>query len=211
MKGLRYLLVTFMINSLILSGSLEKTIFHENLGVMLIHQGVLESVQNSWHQTFVFDLSTPEITKFDDPCRTKEANGQPTSIRNETVGQSTIEAAPNTLHSEDETVSAVSQFCPAINAYRKRHDYLLDEINKAVMEIETILPEPVQVNRSRRGLFDFVGQIEKSLFGTGTVKDEAILAKHIGMISTNDNQITDRLNMLDDALESYLVKTSKQA
>ena len=76
-----------------------------------------------------------------------------------------------------------------IFCHKTRLDYLYDKIVSAETEINIILPKTNTFNRSKRGLLDVVGEISKSLFGTGTVSDERILASNINKVISKNNLV----------------------
>lgn len=60
-------------------------------------------------------------------------------------------------------------------------------------------------SRTRRGLFDFIGSISKSLFGTATVDDVNRLARHINILIYKNNAFAKDLTHHDELLSSYFL------
>ena len=221
--------------------NIKNSIFHENYGMFWMHQGVLETVQNVWHYTFAVEISTPEIPEIELPCETpyqerhsrsfkqrrnrnrkyrsqnirnggaEEANTTEgiTSIRSTTSAPP--EPTPQSAQTAYEFQNALKNFCPTLHAYKKRHDYLLQAIVRAENEINSILPEPMPLNCTKRGLFNIIGEVSKSLFGTATESDIKVLAQHIQQIASNDNVIRNQVNVLQNSLTSYMRKDNDRA
>ncbi|VDI64062.1 Hypothetical predicted protein [Mytilus galloprovincialis] len=65
-------------------------------------------------------------------------------------------------------------------------------------------------SRLKRGLFDFIGSISKSLFGTATTKDVNRLAKHVNILIRRNNEFAKDITHHDKLLSSYMSKTNKR-
>lgn len=94
--------------------------------------------------------------------------------------------------------------------------HISSNINHTVNTIHQLVPKEnllVQSNiksKSKRGLFDFIGSISKSLFGTATVKDVNRLARHMNILSRNSHKLAKSMAHHDELLSSYMSKTDKR-
>lgn len=86
-------------------------------------------------------------------------------------------------------------------------------VNSTVHQIHqlvpsTRLPTPrlyVGSSRTKRGLFDFIGQISKSLFGTATTSDiNAALKRHMQILNNNNVKLAKAMAQQDEHLSSFI-------
>lgn len=87
-------------------------------------------------------------------------------------------------------------------------------VNTTVNEIHSLIPQTHIPNtnqficssrsRSKRGIFDFVGQISKSLFGTATSDDIDTLQRHMQTLNRNNIKITQAMAVLEKHLSSFI-------
>ena len=160
----------------------EKTrvLLRQNYGVVMENIGMLDTVQSMWHQSFVVNLNMTELPIYDHPCdnninRSKRSSNRPYTL--------TRESEPLFLYSENQSSENITfdNFCPGLLAYKFRHEEMLNSIKQTRRNIDHLLPEP---SRVKRGLFDFMGKISKSLFGTATSDDINILKRKINHINS---------------------------
>ena len=85
-------------------------------------------------------------------------------------------------------------------------------VNSTVHQIHqlvpsTRLPTPrtyVGSSRTKRGLFDFIGQISKSLFGTATTSDINALKRHMQILNNNNVKLARAMAQQDEHLSSFI-------
>ncbi|CAG2249469.1 unnamed protein product [Mytilus edulis] len=65
-------------------------------------------------------------------------------------------------------------------------------------------------SRSKRGLFNFIGSISRSLFGTATVKDVQKLARHVNILINRNNKFAKAMTEHDQLLSSFMSKTDER-
>ena len=72
----------------------------------------------------------------------------------------------------------------------------LHVIVNAENEINSVLPEPMSFNCTKRCLFNTIGEVSKFLFGAAIESDINVLAQHIQqvMVVSNKNVIKTRAN-----------------
>lgn len=236
------IVVLLMLTAVLMRGERQEAVFRENFGVVFTHVGLMESVQDVWHQTFAVDVSSPILPAFTMPCksrtRTRTRNKRDTrAFRGEisfqgtrcehpdahggcsgttTMATTSTTSTPSTLEIRQQPNSSASmpyfeRFCPAIKGYERRHRLLIRAIRRAQKETDLLLPSPKLRSRHRRGLFNAVGEIYKSLFGTATVTDQRVLGRHIDKIAENNRLTLNRLHFIEDAFESYMKKNNEHA
>ena len=67
---------------------------------------------------------------------------------------------------------------------------------------------PHMKSRSKRGLFDFLGDAANALFGVATDGEIEDLRGHLNLVSRKVNRNSDNINMIASTLNSYMNKTS---
>ena len=94
---------------------------------------------------------------------------------------------------------------PLIVNARKGHQEILEYID----ELYNLLPiELTQSRRSSRGLFDFVGEATKWLFGTSTSGDTEVLRKQINQAVKVTKAQTEHVSKLAEDMMSYTKKSN---
>ena len=106
---------------------------------------------------------------------------------------------------ECDTAPLLDLICPTIRELQQRHNRIFKKILQLKEEYNLILPDTKSPRRAR-GLFNIVGEISKSLFGTATTKDQDVLTTHIEDITDRTSNVNERLTSLEDSLGSYLVQ-----
>ena len=113
-------------------------------------------------------------------------------------------AIPNigTCHKDNSTCLLIAHVLTSINTVRSE---TAARLNSTVETIKKLVPKlEVQKSRSRRSLLPFIGQFTKSLFGTATVDDVNILAKHMNAITKRTRQMASLLAQHEDDLSSFV-------
>lgn len=85
-------------------------------------------------------------------------------------------------------------------------------VNSTVQEIHALIPQSqiphhnqfIGSSRSKRALFDFVGQISKSLFGTATSDDIDTLQRHMQLLNHNNVKIAKAMAVQEKHLSSFI-------
>ncbi|CAG2216296.1 unnamed protein product [Mytilus edulis] len=85
----------------------------------------------------------------------------------------------------------------------------IDVIRRLVKKADFNLDTRSQ-SRSKRGLFDFIGSISRSLFGTATVKDVQKLARHINILAERNNKFAKTMSHHDEELSSFMTNTDSR-
>ena len=206
-----------VINLLVSVCTPQEIIFHENYGVFFKHEGVLETTQESWHQTFVVDITTPEIPQLGFHCTNEDVGEQSARSGSEiqTSGmrcnhpdwekQCPTTTSNGTTPRRKETHEIL---CPVFRSYFDQHKYLLSSIHDVIEQTDTLLP--ITQKRTRRALVNVVGSISRSLFGTATVHDKHMLQRHIRHVEKRVDLVQGEVTQLGDALESYMVQNNRQ-
>lgn len=91
-------------------------------------------------------------------------------------------------------------------------------VNSTVHHIHELIPTTelpaakryIGMSRSKRGLFDFVGKISKSLFGTATSDDIATLQRHMQTLNNNNIQLAKAMAHQDQHLSSFIDAVDKR-
>jgi hypothetical protein len=109
--------------------------------------------------------------------------------------------------------------CPLNNASCFVLDNMLDHIKNLKTDVETNVKDTIatiydiiphtshsafRMGRTKRAFLSFIGDLSKTLFGTATVKDLQILAKHVQSITSKNQRITDLLSQHETDLSSFI-------
>ncbi|XP_069123363.1 LOW QUALITY PROTEIN: uncharacterized protein [Argopecten irradians] len=101
-------------------------------------------------------------------------------------------------------------------------------VNETVRELHRLIPHsylpnnsPFSSRRNKRGLFDFIGEISKSLFGTATSSDVSNLKRHMQILNRNNvklakamadeaHQLTSFISTVNDRFDNVMnaIKTN---
>ena len=155
-----------------------------NYGVMFEQQGSLISGSEYWIHTFQIPLPSKQGNVEFTQC---DIVHQHCFILNQVISQ----------------LSAIrTQVSFNINQ-------TVDMVHKLVGHVSLDTPSKTET-RLRRGLFDFIGSISKSLFGTATVQDVNRLAKHVNILIHRNNEFAKDLAHHDELLSSYMSKTNQR-
>ena len=178
----------------------------ENYGVDFREVGIVEFVHDAWHHTFAINFTFPEIPEMPFPCGTNGEGSDewmPPSFGGRGFPLPT--SSPTT--DGPIPVRLLELVCPLINDEKKMHSMIKRRMMELQDEFDLLIPDAVSPRRAR-GLFNIVGEVSKSLFGTATTKDRDVLSRHIAEISSTSVSNEDRINSLEDTLGSFLKKRS---
>ncbi|CAC5370072.1 unnamed protein product [Mytilus coruscus] len=104
---------------------------------------------------------------------------------------------------------AISQLSAVRAHISSNINHTVDTIHQLVSKENLQVKSKIK-SKSKRGLFDFIGSISKSLFGTATVKDVNRLARHMNILSRNSHNLAKSMAHHDELLSSYMSKTDKR-
>ncbi|XP_069107346.1 uncharacterized protein, partial [Argopecten irradians] len=100
---------------------------------------------------------------------------------------------------------------PVINSLNAMRTQCMTNINDTIKIINKLIPHgyfPKAIfmdgKRLRRGLFDFIGEISKSLFGTATSTDLANLKKHMQVLNNNNVKLAKAMAREAHELTSFM-------
>ena len=111
-----------------------------------------------------------------------------------------------TCHKDNSTCALITHVLSNINMIRAETAIRL---NNTIETIRTLIPEArVQTSRSKRSLLPFIGDLSRSLFGTATINDVNMLAKHINALNKESRQIANALTQHETHLSSFMVKAN---
>lgn len=101
------------------------------------------------------------------------------------------------------TCSIVNDILLEINQIRKETSLVL---NHTIETIKTLVPEKEQVSKRRttRSVLPFIGDISKTLFGTATVDDVRLLARHINALNKLTRNVVQSVQQHEDNMSSYI-------
>ena len=85
----------------------------------------------------------------------------------------------------------------------------VDLIHELIPKVDLSVSGTTQ-SRNKCGLFDFVGSISKSLFGTATVEDVEKLARHVNILINKNNKFVKAMTHHDQLLSSFMAKTDQR-
>ncbi|KAK3083806.1 hypothetical protein FSP39_003442 [Pinctada imbricata] len=92
------------------------------------------------------------------------------------------------------------------------HMQMMSQVNSTVHQIHSLLPQThlpkpdkfIGSSRSKRGLFDFIGKISKSLFGTATSDEVATIRRHMQLLNRNNAKIAKAMAIQEQHLSSVI-------
>lgn len=113
-----------------------------------------------------------------------------------------------TCHKDNSTCILVAHLLANVNLIRSETSARL---NNTIESIRELVPEAeAQKSRSRRSLLPFVGQFSKTLFGTATIDDVNVLARHINAITKRTRQMTSILAQHENDLSSFVSQANQR-
>ncbi|XP_055958012.1 uncharacterized protein LOC130013243 [Patella vulgata] len=116
-----------------------------------------------------------------------------------------VPAMPANVHCQhhNDTCAFIQQIIQTLNQIKAQ---TASNLNNTNIQIKKLIPEITSVTkvRSKRAILGFIGQISRSLFGTATVKDVDLLAKHINALSRQNHKIAQELTQHADHFSSFM-------
>jgi hypothetical protein len=83
-------------------------------------------------------------------------------------------------------------------------DDVAGKVNAHVKLIHELTPyrsrSTFQMGRTKRSLFSFIGDVSKALFGTATMKDLAVLARHVQAIGSQYTKVVNTMSQYESQL-----------
>ena len=104
---------------------------------------------------------------------------------------------------DHKTCMLVNQVLSEINKIRMKTKHTL---NSTLATIEQLIPQKSHMHKSRgkRSLFGFIGQLSKTAFGTATMDDVNLLAKHINNLKNQESKLIKSVQQHEDHLSSFI-------
>lgn len=111
-----------------------------------------------------------------------------------------------TCHRDNATCLLISHVLSNINTIRSETSLRL---NSTIVTVKRLIPEArVRTSRSKRSLLPFIGDLSRSLFGTATIDDVNMLARHINALNKESRGLAAALTKHENHLSSFIPKTN---
>ena len=163
------------------------TVQRLNYGVVFEPVGRMHASSDYWHHTFKIDIpDIPDIAPIPPPCQDLD-------------------------HAQ--LIVSCQMLFEAFNATEKLKTNAINELERIRQSIKDTVPQmyiPKQGSRSTRSILPFIGQLSKSLFGTATQQDVAILAKHINSLETRSRALSNSYQHEASSLISFMDTVNKR-
>ncbi len=103
----------------------------------------------------------------------------------------------------NDTCTLTNQIQTHLNLIKTKCIFFINETNNQIIRLipQATLSIP---SRTKRGILNFVGSFAKTLFGTATVDDVNLLAKHINALTKHDISIVNTLKQHAQHLSSFM-------
>ena len=164
------------------------TIVRQEYGVVFAPVGSINTATSTWHHTFAYDLSFAALPDIDI-----------------TVCEESLSSSHLTPHS----IRHMPSYCQAVFQSVLKASQLRKDIRKSQEAINLLMPRRSSA-RVRRGLFDFVGQASKYLFGTSTTRDTKILQEQIELLQSHITSGRRQIEFVTNATRSVLHQMSRR-
>lgn len=177
----------------------------QNYGVIFEDIGLFDSGKSKWYQTFVVELNKVNIQDYKHPCQNSFMINK-WSSKQENISTDHMQYWYTDVPNDDEI--SLEHFCPSFLSYEHHHNVLRQRIEQTRQRIGVMLPR--YSPRKRRGLFNFIGEASKSLFGTATEDDIKAVKEQIAHMTATTADMKGQLVFLGNSLQSYILKENKQ-
>ncbi|XP_069109820.1 uncharacterized protein [Argopecten irradians] len=153
-----------------------------NYGILFEPNSKLHFGQEFWSHTFEIPLPSSMYLPELNPCRRRRCES---------------------LYSVVKTINNLRAQC-------------MSNVNVTIAEIHRLIPHSYFPNslsfnsRRKRGLFDFIGQISKSLFGTATTNDLQNLQRHIQALNNNNVKLAKAMAKEAYQLTSFMTTVNER-
>ena len=160
-------------------------IHRSNYGILFKPVGQIQAVYDYWPHTFQIQLPEEIIpTPFNHTC-----------------------ASTYQVRTRSGTDNGCSLSQRAIIEYDKLRQDSATDLNQVLAEIRTLLVNShsnLDNSRFKRSLIPFIGKLSKTLFGTASEADIAVLNKHIEALRDSQATQNKAFKRLEDNLSSYM-------
>ena len=113
-----------------------------------------------------------------------------------------------TCHKNKETCALISHVLAQINTVRAETS---TRLNNTLETVYKLIPETQHVKgRGKRSLLPFLGQLSRSIFGTATLDDINVLARHINELSKRTMKISNAIEQHGAHMSSFMEKANKR-
>ena len=113
-----------------------------------------------------------------------------------------------TCHKDNSTCVLIAHILANVNTVRAETSARL---NNTIESIRELIPKAeAQKSRSRRSLLPFIGQFSKTLFGTATIEDVNVLAKHMNAMNQRSRKMASILAQHENDLSSFITKSNER-
>lgn len=114
-----------------------------------------------------------------------------------------------TCHQDNNTCLLISHVLSQLNAIRLETEARL---NNTLETVHKLVPHAsfVHNSRTKRALLNFIGKFSKTLFGTATVDDVNVLAKHINALTKRTKNLGDALVQHNQHLSSFMQSANQR-
>lgn len=90
------------------------------------------------------------------------------------------------------------------------HLYMSHDLKRTISFIRTLVPQTnIFKSENKRALLQFIGTLAKGLFGTATMYDVELLAKHVNALNTRTRHLTQALQQHGGHLSSFVKVVDK--
>lgn len=163
----------------------DEPILRLNYGVVFNPIGSVHFGQDMWYHTFQIKL--------------------PIKQNHNDIGKCKIGSFKEKCQNFNEVISEINQI-------QRRTVY---QLNETVKIINRIIPAKQQLNqkpsiKTKRAILGFIGSLSRTLFGTATIDDVNILAKHINALTSTTYEISKAIAKHADHDSSYLASVDKR-
>ena len=113
-----------------------------------------------------------------------------------------------TCHKDEDTCVLIGHVLAQINTVRAETSARLNDTLETVYKL---IPESAQIKgRGKRSLLPFLGQLSRSIFGTATLDDINVLARHINELSHRTMKISNAIEQHGAHMSSFMEKANKR-
>ena len=91
------------------------------------------------------------------------------------------------------------------------HLSMSHDLKQTIKSIRTLVPQTnIFKSKNKRSLLPFIGTLAKGLFGTATMSDVELLAKHVNALNAQSRHLTQALQQHGDHLSSFVKVVDKR-
>ena len=113
-----------------------------------------------------------------------------------------------TCHKDDDTCILIGHVLAQINTVRAETSARL---NHTLETVYRLIPESTHIKgRGKRSLLPFLGQLSRTIFGTATLDDINVLARHINELTRRSMKISNAIEQHGAHMSSFMEKANKR-